>query len=103
MGLLDQTCGSMVVYPTFSRRGSSQDESSKESPTKEASGAPADPRQHFFERAGQQMVQDESESQSTPCSRNSLLHCRRGLLQGFPRNNSVQGRLNAQALPLHGI
>ena len=103
MGLLDQTCGGMVVYPTFSRRGSSQDESSKESPTKEASGTPANPRQHFFERAGQEMVQDESESQGPPCSRDSLLQCRRGLLQGFPCNNSVQGSLGAHALPVRGI
>ena len=87
MGLLDQTCGGVVVYPTFSRRGSSQDESSKESPTKEAFGTPTNPRQRFFERAGQQMVQDESEfSEPSTLKRTPFRTVGRGLLQGFPRN-----------------
>ena len=82
MGLLDQTCGGMVVYPTFSRRGNSQDES----PTKEASAAPANPRQHFFELAGQQMVQDESEF-SEPSTLKTIPFCTvgRNLSQGFPQ------------------
>lgn len=88
MGLLDQTCGGMVVYPTFFRRGNSQDESFKESPTKEASAAPANPRQHFFELAGQQMVQDESEfSEPSTLRTIPFRTVGRDLSQGFPRRN----------------
>ena len=56
MGLLDATAGGMVVYPTFARRSSSEDDSPRD-----PSGPPQDPRQRFFECAGQQMVQDERE------------------------------------------
>ena len=57
MGLLDATAGGMVVYPTFSRSSSTEDASPKE-----PSSPPQDPRQRYFERAGQQMVQDEGMS-----------------------------------------
>ena len=57
MGLLDATAGGMVVYPTFRRRSISEDDSPK-SP----SSPPTDPRQRFFQRAGQQMVHDEGMS-----------------------------------------
>ena len=62
MGLLDATTGGMVVYPTFARRSSSEDASPKE-----PSSPPQDPRQRFFERAGQQMVQDEGTSPLGTC------------------------------------
>lgn len=58
MGLLDATAGGMMVYPTFLRRSSSDEDDSSKSP----SSPPANPRQSFFERAGQQMVHDEGMS-----------------------------------------
>lgn len=54
MGLLEATAGGMVVYPTFSRRTSCEDGSPKDAISQQP-----DPRQLFFERAGQQTVQDE--------------------------------------------
>ena len=54
MGLLDATAGGMVVYPSFSRHSSSAGASPRD-----ADESPRDPRQLFFERAGEQMVQDE--------------------------------------------
>ena len=58
MGLLDATAGGMVVYPSFSRHSSSGEASPKD-----ADESHSDPRQLFFESAGDQIVQDEG----TPC------------------------------------
>ena len=64
MGLLDATAGGMVVYPSFSRHSSSGGTSPKD-----ADESHSDPRQLFFERAGDQIVQDEG----TPCFSSSSL------------------------------
>lgn len=54
MGLLDATAGGMVVYPSFSRHSSSGGTSPKDTDESHSH-----PRQLFFERAGDQIVQDE--------------------------------------------
>ena len=63
MGLLDATAGGMVVYPSFSRHSSSGGTSPKD--TYESH---SDPRQLFFERAGEQIVQDEGMPQFSSIS-----------------------------------
>jgi len=62
LGVMDQIAGGVVVFPRFSRRSSSEDDSPKD-----PSSPPSKPRELFFERAGQQMVQDEGMFQTLPC------------------------------------
>ncbi len=61
LGVMDQIAGGVVVFPRFSRRSSSEDDSPKD-----PSSPSSNPRQLFFERAGQQMVQDEGIFQTHP-------------------------------------
>ena len=63
MGLLDATAGGMVVYPSFSRHSSSGGTSPKDTDESHS-----DPRQLFFERAGEQIVQDEGMPQFSSIS-----------------------------------
>ncbi|CAK0737023.1 hypothetical protein CVIRNUC_000842 [Coccomyxa viridis] len=72
MGLLDATAGGMVVYPSFSRHSSSGGTSPKDTDESHSH-----PRQLFFERAGDQIVQDEEASPSGKGAERPALFLRR--------------------------